>query len=84
MSILPISSNIHVKPIFVLHIKIDTPFDTFKQNLLKSFFQLEVEEMEINKTLAWIKVQNLCIVGCIVTEEEQLIKINLGSGENLQ
>jgi hypothetical protein len=31
-----------------------------------------------------IRVQNLCIASWIVTEEEELIKINLGSKENLQ
>jgi hypothetical protein len=41
------------------------------------FFQLEVGEMEIDEMLAWIRVQNLCIVGWIVIEEEQLNKINL-------
>jgi hypothetical protein len=84
MSILPISSNIHVEPIFVLPIKINIPLHTFKQHLLKSFFQLEVEEMEIDETPVHIRVQNLHIVGWIVTKEEQLIKINLGSKENLQ
>jgi hypothetical protein len=40
--------------------------------------------MEIDKTLARIKVQNLCTIGWIVTKEEQLTKINLGSKKNLQ
>jgi hypothetical protein len=35
--------------------------------------------MEIDEMIAWIRVQNLCISGLIVTEEEQLTKINLGS-----
>jgi hypothetical protein len=68
MSILPISFNIHVKPIFVLPIKINIPLHTFKQHLLKSFFQLEVEEMEIDETPTHIRVQNLHIVGWIVTK----------------
>jgi hypothetical protein len=42
-----------------------------------------VGEMEIDEAPAWIKVQNLCIVGCIVIEEEQLTKINLGFEKNL-
>jgi hypothetical protein len=84
MSILPISFNTHVELVFVLHVKIDIPLDTFKQHLLENFFQLEVEEMEIDKTPTWIIVQNLCIARWIVIEEEQLIKINIGFGENLQ
>jgi hypothetical protein len=40
--------------------------------------------MEIDKTFAQIRVQNLCIVGWIVTKEEQLTKVNLGSKKNLQ
>jgi hypothetical protein len=40
--------------------------------------------MEIDETPTQIKVQNLCIVRWIVTEEKQLTKINLGSKENLQ
>jgi hypothetical protein len=39
--------------------------------------------MEIDETPTQIKVQNLCIVRWIVTEE-QLTKINLGFEENLQ
>ncbi len=40
--------------------------------------------MEIDETLAWIKVQNLRIIGWIVIKEEQLIKINLGSEKKSQ
>jgi hypothetical protein len=32
--------------------------------------------MGIDETLVQIRVQNLCIVGWIVTKEEQLTKIN--------
>jgi hypothetical protein len=39
--------------------------------------------MEIDETLAQIKVQNLCIVGWIITTKEQLTNINLGSKENM-
>jgi len=39
--------------------------------------------MEINETPTRIKVQNLCIAGWIITEKENLTKINLGSKENL-
>jgi hypothetical protein len=46
------------------------------------FFQPKVGEMEIDKMLVQIRVQNLCIVGWIVTEE-QLTNINLGFKENL-
>jgi hypothetical protein len=40
--------------------------------------------MEIDKTFAQIRVQNFCTVGWIVTKEEQLTKVNLGSKKNLQ
>jgi hypothetical protein len=36
--------------------------------------------MEIDKTPSRIKVQNLRIAKWIITEEKQLIKINLGYG----
>jgi len=64
-------------------VKIVVPLDTFQQHLPDTFFQLEVGEMEIDKMLAWIKVQNLCIVGYTVIEKEQLTKINLGFEKNL-
>jgi hypothetical protein len=38
--------------------------------------------MEINDTPTQIKVQNLCIAGCIITEEKQLTKIHLGFEKN--
>jgi hypothetical protein len=79
-----ISSNIHVKLIHVRRVKIVIPLDTFQQHLLKTFFQAEVGEMEINEMLVQVKVQNLCIVGWTVTEEKQLTKINLGFEKNLK
>jgi hypothetical protein len=39
--------------------------------------------MEIDKTHAWIWVQNLHIVNCTITKE-QLTKSNLGFEKNLQ
>jgi hypothetical protein len=78
-----VSSNIPIKPIYVQHVKIVIPPNTFQQHLLKTYFQLEVGKMEIDKTFAQIRVQNLCIVGWIVTKEEQLTKVNLGSKKNL-
>jgi hypothetical protein len=81
MSESPISFDIHVELIFVLHVKIDITFDTFSQHLPKTFFQPKVGEMEIDKMLVRIKVQNLHIDRWIVTEEEQLTKINLGFKE---
>ncbi len=60
------------------------PFDTFKQYLLETFFQPKVREMEIDKTLARIRVQNLHITGWTVIEKKQLTKINLGFEKNLQ
>jgi hypothetical protein len=79
----PISFDIHVELIFVLHVKIDIMFDTFSQHLSKTFFQPKVGEMEIDKMLVRIKVQNLHIGRWIVTEEEQLTKINLGFKEKI-
>jgi hypothetical protein len=76
--------DIHVKPIFVLHVQIALPRYASKQHLLKTFFQLEVGEMEINKTPTQIRVQNLHIARWIVTKEEQLTNNNLGFEENLQ
>jgi hypothetical protein len=40
--------------------------------------------MEIDKTLARIRVQNLHITGWTVIEKKQLTKINLGFEKNLQ
>jgi hypothetical protein len=71
-----VSSNILIKPIYVQHVKIVIPPNTFQQ--------LEVGKMEIDKTFVRIRVQNLCIVGWIVSKEEQLTKVNLGSKKNLQ
>jgi hypothetical protein len=34
--------------------------------------------MGIDEMPAWIRVQNLCIARWIITQEEQLTKINLG------
>jgi hypothetical protein len=51
--------------------------------LPETFFQHEVGKMEIDEMLAWIRVQNLHIVGWIVIKEKQLTKINLGSGKKL-
>jgi hypothetical protein len=79
-----VSSNILIKPIYVQHVKIVIPPNTFQQHLPKTFFQLEVGKMEIDKTFVRIRVQNLCIVGWIVSKEEQLTKVNLGSKKNLQ
>ncbi len=42
VSILHVSSNIHVELVSVLLIKIVIPLDTFKQHLPKTFFQHEV------------------------------------------
>ncbi len=79
-----VSSNIPIKPIYVQHVKIVIPPNIFQQHLPKTFFQLEVGKMEIDKTFARIRVQNLCNVGWIVTKKEQLTKVNLGSKKNLQ
>jgi hypothetical protein len=70
--------------VFVIHVQIVIPCDTFKHHLPNFFFQLEVGEMEIDKTLVQIKVQNLCIVEWTIIEKEQLTNINLGSEKNLQ
>jgi hypothetical protein len=49
MSKPPILSNIPVKPVIMQIVKIVIPLDTFQQHLLKTFFQPEVREMEIDK-----------------------------------
>ncbi len=84
VSELHVLSDIRIKSIFILHVQIAIPLDTSKLHLLKTFFQPEVGEMEIDKMPTQIRVQNLLIVGWIVTKEEQLTNINLGSEENLQ
>jgi hypothetical protein len=77
-------SNIHVKLLFTLLVHITIPLDTFQQHLLEMFFQHEIGKMEIDKRPSQTKVQNLCIAGWTITEEEQLMKISLGSKKNLQ
>jgi hypothetical protein len=52
VSLLPISSNIFVELVYVLLVKIIIPLDIFKQQLLETFFQLEVREMEIDEMIA--------------------------------
>ncbi len=42
ISILPILSNIHVESMFVLHVQITIPLNTFQQHLPETFFQPEV------------------------------------------
>jgi hypothetical protein len=79
-----VSFVIHVKLIFVLHVKIVISPNTFQQHLPLTFFQPKGGEMEIDEMPIQIKVQNPFIIGWIVTKEEQLTKINLGSKENLQ
>ncbi len=73
----PVSSDIPIKLVPVQLVKIVIPPDIFQQHLPEMFFQLEVGEMGIDEMLARIKIQNLCITGWIVIEEEQLTKINL-------
>jgi hypothetical protein len=75
--------NVPIKLVYVRPIKITIPLDIFQQHLLETFFQHEVGEIEIDKMFARIRVQNLCIVGWIITKEEQLTNINLGFKENL-
>ncbi len=72
-----VSSDILVKLIPI-------PPNTFQQHLPEIFFQHEVGKMEIDETLAQIKVQNLHNVGCTITKEKQLTMNNLGFEENLQ
>jgi hypothetical protein len=54
-------SNIPIKLVFIQHVKITIPLDIFQQHLPRTFFQLEIGKMEIDKMHARIKVQNLCI-----------------------
>jgi hypothetical protein len=66
----PISIDINMKSVFVRPIKIIIPLDTFQQHLPETFFQHEVGKMEIDNTLARIKVQNLHITGWTIIEEK--------------
>jgi hypothetical protein len=50
--ILPIQYDKPFKSIFILHVQIAIPPNTFKQHLPKIFFQPEVGKMEIKETLA--------------------------------
>jgi hypothetical protein len=59
----PISSDVPIKSVPIRLVKIAIPLHTFQQHLPKMFSQCEVGEMEINKTPAQIKVQNLRIAG---------------------
>jgi len=79
-----VSSYIPIKPVLIQPVKIAILLDTFQQHLLKTFFQPEEGEMEIDKMPACIIVQNLCISGWTITKIEQSTKINLGFEENLQ
>jgi hypothetical protein len=49
--VLPISFDIFVKLVFVIHVQIVIPLNIFK-HLPKTFFQLEIKEMKIDKTPA--------------------------------
>lgn len=64
-----------IEPVFILLVQIIIPHDTFKQSLLETLFQLEVRKMTINQTLTCEQVQNLCIVGQTIIEQEQFTKI---------
>jgi hypothetical protein len=46
-----VSSNIPIKLVSILHVKIIIPFDTFQQHLPETFLKPEVGKMEINETL---------------------------------
>jgi hypothetical protein len=52
VSLLLILSDIFVELVYVLLVKIIIPLDIFKQQLLETFFQLEVREMEIDEMIA--------------------------------
>ncbi len=67
--VLHFPSYILVESIYVLHVHIIISLNIFKKKLSKFFFQLEMGELEIDETLARIRVQILCIVGWIVTKE---------------
>jgi hypothetical protein len=41
-----------IELIFVLHVQISIPHDTFKQHLREKFFQLQVGKMTIDETHA--------------------------------
>jgi hypothetical protein len=52
-------SNIPIKPMLVRPVKITIPLDTFQQHLPETFFQPKIGEMDIDKMLVQIRVQNL-------------------------
>jgi hypothetical protein len=56
-----VSFDVPIKPVHIQPVKIVIPLHTFQQHLPKTFSQHEMGEMEINKTFAQIKVQNLRI-----------------------
>jgi hypothetical protein len=56
-----VSFDIHVKLVHVQPVKIVIPPDTFQQHLPKTFFQLEVGEMEIDEMHAQIKIQTFAL-----------------------
>jgi hypothetical protein len=58
-----------IELVSILHVWIVIPLNTFKQHLLETFFQPKVREMEIDKMLAQIKVQNLYIARWIIIAE---------------
>jgi len=49
--VLHVPSYILVELISILHVHIIISFNIFKKHLPKTFFQLEIEEMEIDETL---------------------------------
>jgi hypothetical protein len=71
-------------PVDVLTMKLTIPPNIVKQHLLETFFHPEVGEMIVDVTFAQEQIQDLTMASWIVTEEEHLIKVNLGTKKNMQ
>jgi hypothetical protein len=73
-----------IEPICVLVINLTIPLDIVEQHLLETFFHPKVGKMIIDETPIQKQIQDLTIVGWIVTEDEQLTIINLGTKDNVR
>jgi hypothetical protein len=73
-----------VELICVLVVNLAIPLNIIKQYLSKTFFHPKVGEMIIDETPIQERIQDLTIASWIVTKDEQLTKINLGTKDNVQ
>jgi hypothetical protein len=73
-----------VEPICVLVVNLAIPPNIIKQHLSETFFHPKVGQMIIDETPIQERIQDLTIASWIVTKDEQLTKINLGTKDNVQ